>query len=148
MRCELLLQSRELFRHGFDSRFGVGDIQARINHVSLAALFQLGSNELMDLRQLLVAADESPNAAPVRGHLIDDGGIQITVERQTERARDGRRGHHKQVRVAPLPQELLPLRHAELVLLIDDDETQIRHVEGRCDERVGADEKLRVECRG
>ena len=144
MGREGLLQLREFFRHRLDARLRVRHFEARINDVGLPSFLQLAADELMHLGQLLVAAQEGADLAAQRGQLIDDRGIQIAVERQPERARNGRGRHDEQVRVTALAQQLFALGHAKLVLLVDDDEAEFRHVKAGGEQRVGADEELRA----
>jgi hypothetical protein len=64
-----------------------------------------------------------------RRQLVDHAHIQIAINRQRQRARNGRRGHHQYIRRRPftgsLFQERLPLLHAEAMLFIDDPEAQL-----------------------
>ena len=42
-------------------------------------------------------------------HFINDAHVQIAVDRQSERTRDGSRGHYEHVRMASLFHQFLPL---------------------------------------
>ncbi len=71
---------------------------------------------------------------------VEHGDVEIAVDGHAERARDGRRGHHEDVRVLALAAEREALEHAEFVLLIDDDEAELVRGEAVVEQRVGADD--------
>ena len=79
-----------------------------------------------------------------RGQLVNDRHVQLAVERQPQRARDGRGRHHQQMRVVALAHELLALRHAELVLLVNDHQAKVLRREPALDQRMGADRERRL----
>ena len=76
------------------------------------------------------------------GNCVNDGHVQVAIERQAQRARNGRGGHDQQVGVTAFAHELLALRHAELVLLVNDHQAEVVGAsKPGFDERVGADEE-------
>src|SRR6266545_3586344 len=72
--------------------------------------------------------------------------VEVAVERQAERARDRRRGHHEQVWITPFAHQLLALRHAELVLFVNDHKAEVIRSERAFDQRVRADEENVAGC--
>ena len=142
---EFLRQLLELRHHGLRAGLQVGVLDARINDVGLASLGEPLADEGPDLGQFLRPPDESLDGPASRRQMRDDGDIEVAVNREAQRARDGRGGHHQQVRVVALAQEPLALRDAELVLLVNDDQAEALDGEGVFHEGVGADEELRVE---
>ena len=125
-----------------------GILDARINDVGLAALGHLVADEGPDLGQAVARADEGLDAPAPGWQLVNDRDVQLAIEGQAERARDGGGGHDQQMRVAALAHELLALRHAELVLLVNDHQAEVGQLEAGSEQGVGADEEgrgLRVE---
>src|ERR1035441_4281225 len=87
---------------------------------------------------------EGLDAPGARRQLVNDRYIQLAVKRQPQCAGNGRRRHHQQMRVIAFPQELLALRHAELVLLVDDHQAKVLRREAGFDERMSADSECRA----
>ncbi len=79
-----------------------------------------------------------------RRHLVYHRQIEIAVDRECERPRDRRRGHHQDVRVVALLLERRSLKHPETVLLVHYDKTEPREVHAFLDQRVSADHYLRL----
>ncbi len=117
------------------------------------------------------AADAVPDAGEVRlggevrfdgraagRELVEDGNVEIAVERERERARDGRGGEDENVRRAAVGgrfvHQALALKDAEAMLFVDGDETEAGELDVVFDEGVRADDELRfagadaVESRG
>ena len=65
-------------------------------------------------------------------------------ERELQGARDRRRGQRQHVHLGAQLLELLLVRHAEMLLLVDDDEAEILELDGLAEERVGADDNVDV----
>ena len=76
--------------------------------------------------------------------LADARAAHVAVERERERARDGRRGHGEQVGARALALERSALVDAEAVLLVDDDEAQRREGDVVGEERRGSEEHARL----
>ena len=137
-RRQRLLQGLEFLRDGFDP-VGAGLLDPRIDHIRLPALCQLAADERPHLRQLIRRADKGLDAPAAGRQFVDDGHVQLAVKRQAQRARNGRRGHHQQMRIMALAHELLALRHAELVLLVNDHQAKVVRRKPALDQRVRAD---------
>ena len=73
------------------------------------------------------------------GQLVEHRDIQVAVERQRERARDRRGGHHQHVRVVALLAQGVALLHAEAVLLVHHRQPQPLKLDALLDQRVRAD---------
>ena len=78
--------------------------------------------------------------------LVEDGDVEVAVERERERARDGRGGEDQNVRSVAVcggfVHEALALKDAEAVLLVNGDEAEARELDLVFDEGVGADDEL------
>ena len=70
--------------------------------------------------------------------------VQVAEDGERERPRDRRRRHHQHVRVAPFLAQLRALEHAELVLFVHDDERRVLELHVPLDERVRADDEVRL----
>ena len=71
------------------------------------------------------------------------GDVEVSVDRERQRPRYRRRGQVEDVRAAPLD-ERRSLRDAEAMLLVDHGDGEIGEVDLLLDERVRADDDLRV----
>ena len=113
---------------GLDRWILVGSDDPRIHHVGLAPLIQLVADELPNLRQRLRIAHVGSNFTPSRGKLIKNAHIEIAIQRESQRSRNGRRGHYQQVRIqrsrAAFAKQGLALGDAEFVLFVDDHQAQ------------------------
>src|ERR1700688_2326703 len=98
-----------------------------------------------------------PGQMGLRGHarfdrgaagrqFVDDGDIEITVESERERARNGCGGQHQDVRRVPVNQgfihETFALQHAKAVLFVDGDEAEAGEFDFVFDESVSADDQF------
>ena len=118
-------------------RLRLGFFNDRIDHISLAARRRsacLRKLYTCSMRALLHVLGDDGLAA--RRHLIDHAHIQVAVDRQRQRARDGRRGHHQHVRMASLFHQFLALLHAEAMLLIDNGQPQLLELDVGFEQRV------------
>lgn len=79
---------------------------------------------------------------PSRWQVADGGHVEVAVQRQRQRAGNGRRRHVQRVRRPALFLQGFPLAHAKTVLFIGHDEPQGRKLHVVLDECVGADEDL------
>ncbi len=109
-------------------------------------------------------------AAKMRDHLVGSGGrdqhgldrlasgwllvehaqIHVAVLGEREAAGDRRRGHHEDIRRAPLGAKIHALSHAEAVLLVDHSKPKIMEGHIGLEERMGSDEDrdlARCQCR-
>ena len=75
--------------------------------------------------------------------LVEDGNVEVAVERKAQGARDGRGGEHQHVRGVAVGggfvHEAFALQDAETVLLVDSHKAEARELHLIFDERVGAD---------
>ena len=111
---------------------------AGIHDVRLMSALDLPADKGPDLGQRVGGPQVRPDLAAARGFLIEHADVEVAVQGQPEGAGNGRGGHHQQVRIAALAQKPLALRHAEAVLLVDDDQSEALGQEARFDEGVGA----------
>ena len=95
----------------------------------LEEMRELFAQKFPDQRQLFCRTDERLDLAATRRHFVNDRQIEFPVNRQTKRARNRRCGHDEQMRITSLAYKLLALRHAELVLLVNDDQTEVGNFE-------------------
>ena len=105
--------------------FGGKTAQKGINALVVAALHGKGVDALARRRQL-----------------VHDGNIQIAVDHQRERARNGRCRHDEKMRVFPLLRQRRALADAEAVLLVRDDETERLIGDVGREQCVRADDKV------
>ena len=77
---------------------------------------------------------------------VEDGHVEIAIERERERARNGRGGEDEDVRGVAVRggfvHEAFALEDAEAVLLVDGDEAEARELDLLFDEGVSADDEL------
>ena len=91
----------------------------------MATQLQLLLEELIDPIHLALALVVGLDGLTPWGKLVNDGDIQVSVERHRQRARYGRGTHDEDVGMdllALLPQPR-PLDDSEAVLLVDDRQT-------------------------
>ena len=110
----------------------------------LPTLRDLMGDERVRLVAPCAAAPARDDLLPTGRQLVDGGNIQIAVEREGQRARDGRRGHDQHVRVIAFLAQSVALLHAEAVLLIDDDEAEPLEVHIFLNQGVGANGNHRL----
>ena len=117
----------------------------RIDDVGLVSGFDLFAHESPDLFGLLVITRRVVMGVRPGGSLVERAGVEVAVEGECERARDGRGGHNQGVRFGlVLLHQPEALHHAEAVLLVHDDEADFCELDFFFDERVRADHQVRV----
>ena len=82
-----------------------------------------------------------------RRQLVQHAHVQIAVERERQRARNRRGGHHQHIRLAPdsgFLHQLEALHHAETVLLVHHHQAQPVELDLLFNQRVRADDQLRL----
>ena len=91
-------------------------------------------------------ADPGPDRDAALGWCPQVRHVEIRVEQLAERPRDRRRGHQQDVGRLParLRLELMALLHAEAVLLVDDDQTEIGELDRLLDQGVCPDHDPRL----
>ena len=113
-----------------------------INDVGLASSGDLLSYEVDDLGQFRCLPHNGDDAPAIGGLFPKDGNIQIAVDRLREGARDRRRRHDEDIRRIAAGDQTRSLQHAELVLLIDDNQPKIVEFARFIQERMCADNEL------
>ncbi len=112
-----------------------------VHDVGPASVRDLRRHELEYLLPRRLRPHDRAHRAPPRRQLVDHRQLQIAVNRQRERARDRRRGHHQHVRVTALGRQGRALHHPEAVLLVDHHQPERGVREPLLKERVGADDQ-------
>ena len=117
-----------------------------IDDVGLAALRHLLANEIPHLVGALAGDAARDDRRAARRQLVEHADVEVAVERKRECARNGRRGHHQHVglRLVGLLHQPEALQHAEAVLLVDDDEAETVELDFLFNQRMGADDQLRL----
>ena len=65
-----------------------------------------------------------PDGRTSRRHFVDDGKVEVAIERHRKRARNRSRRHNERVWILSLGHELQPLYHTKSMLLVDDHQAQ------------------------
>ena len=116
----------------------------RIDDVGLASGVELLLHELVDVRTPRFRLHGGENRPPARRHVAHHGDVEIAIDRQRERSRNGRGGHHQDVRVQPFRSKRGALHHAEAMLLVDDGQAQRMKIHGALHQRVRAHHQMDV----
>jgi len=95
--------------------------------------FQAGDDIQIDTVPLRVGG-----YVDIGADIVNDGNIQVAVKREAKCSGDRRGSHHQQMWIVAFADELFPLAHAEFVLFIDNDQTQVFYVEASLDQGVSA----------
>ena len=97
-----------------------------IDDVGLAAGGDFAPQKIPHARQVLRSGPARFNRRAAGRHLVDHGNVEIAVERERKRARNGRGGHHQHVgRMDALFDQPLALQHAEAMLLVHNHQAQL-----------------------
>ena len=86
--------------------------------------------------------DEGAHRQAVDRRRGDDRQVLHPAQRHVQRARDRRRGHGQHVDLGAQLLQLLLVRDAEMLLLVDDDEAQVLERDALAEQRVGADDDV------
>ena len=116
-------------------------LDAVVEEEDLAAALQFAADGVAD-DALVVGADGGGDRDPVRRRGVDGGHVARAHQRHVERARDRRGGEGEHIDLAEEFLELLLVRHAEALLLVDDDEAEILEAHVAGDQAVGADDDV------
>ena len=117
----------------------IGD--ARHDIEGLAAAIALAQQRLAQDHGI-ERRDIGAHREPVDRRRGDHRHLAHAGERELQRARDRRRGQRQHMHVlAELLQALLVL-HAEMLLLVDDQEAEIGELDGLAEQRMGADDDV------
>src|SRR6266852_1499716 len=117
-----------------------------IDDVALVAGGDFAAEEFPDAGEMRLAGRARDDGRAAGGKLIEDGNVEVAIESERKRARDGRGGEDEDVRgVAAgggFVHEALALEDAEAVLLVNGDEAEAGEFDVVLDEGVGADDEL------
>ena len=102
----------------------------------------LPPDEVVDLVAPRLRLGDGLDREPSWRHLAHDRDVEIAVGRERERARNRRGGHDQHVRMQALGPERRALQHAEPVLLVDDDETELAEADRILHQRMRADGEM------
>ncbi len=141
VRCEKFPPFLELRARGLRLEF-LGFLDERVNDVGLAPGLDLLAEKRGGLGQLRDIANAGDDFSASGGHLVDHGHVEVAVSGLRKRAGNRRGGHHEDIGSIRAGDELRALEHAELVLLVDNDEPgilELVRLEKQC---MRADDKL------
>ncbi len=117
-------------------------IDSRVHEVRLVPRLYLASDKRIDLGVVAHARQVRLHRLAPRRQGVDRTHLAVPKRRQREGARDRRRAHHEHVGGGPARQEPLTLLDAELVLLVDDRESEVGPREIVGEERVRSDHQV------
>ena len=121
---------------------GAGEIlDARADIEGLAAAITLAQQRLAyDHR--IERRDEGAHREPIDRRRGDNRKIAHTRQRELQRARDRRRGERDHMDLGAQLLEPFLVGHAEMLLLVDDDKTQVTELDGLAEQGVSADHNV------
>ena len=126
----------------------VGFFDERADDERLTARVHLLAHECVRIGTVVRRHDTRRHREPPGRHLAQLAEVDVAVQRQRQRARDGGRCHGKKVRhVTGFLSQSLPLRNAEAVLLVDNCEPEVLHHHVVLDQRVRAHDQRIMACR-
>ena len=116
-------------------------LDAVVDEIDLAAALQLVRIARRD--HLLVELDDvGLDRQPILRRRLDDRHVADADERHVQRARDRRRAHRQHVDVLPQLLDLLLVRDAEALLLVDDEQPEIAELHVLRQQAVRADDDV------
>ena len=129
--------------HGLvEERFGLGQIlDARADVEALAAAIALAQQRLAH-HDRIERRDEGAHRQPIDRRRGDDRQFAHAGQRQLQRARDRRRGQRQHVHLGAQLLQLLLVRDAEMLLLVDDDQAEVLELDRLAEQRMGADDDV------
>ena len=110
-------------------RLGLGLFDDRVNHVSLAARIDLAADRAVGQFDLVRRVMLCQDSLAAGRHFVDHRDVEIAVQGHRQRAWNGRGGHDEHVRRHALLGQFEALHHAETMLLVDDDEAELRELD-------------------
>jgi len=118
----------------------------RINDIGLMAGGDFLAEKFPDSGKMRLGSEARLDGRAAGRKLVEDGNVEVAVERERKRAWNGRRGEDENVRRVAVRggfvHEAFALEDAEAVLLVDGDKAEARKLDLVFDERVGADDEL------
>ena len=126
IREHIVLQRLRPLLRGLERLAAVSAVvlDGRADDEALVALGCLLAHEGIQPRAVALVDQERLDRLAAGRQLVDDGNVEIAVDDQSQRARDGRGGQQQQVRLRALGAQGGALGHAEAVLLICDDHAE------------------------
>ena len=123
----------------------VGDridrLDAVVDEEHLAAAIELARDALVD-QAVVPRLDEGEHGRPVARRRLHQRHVAQAGERQVQRARNRRRGEREHVGLELELLEPLLVLHAEAMLLVDDDEAEVRELDVGAEQPVRADDDV------
>ena len=113
-------------------------LDARADVERLAAAIALAQQRLAH-DQRIERRHEGAHRQPVDRRRGDDREVAHAGQRQLQGARDRRRGQRQHMHLGAQLLELLLVRDAEMLLLVDDQQAEILELDRLAEQRVGAD---------
>ena len=107
----------------------------------LAAAVALAQQRLAD-HDRVERRDEGAHREPVDRRRGDDRQIAHAGQRQLQRARDRRRGQRQHMHLGAQLLELLLVRDAEMLLLVDDQQAEVLELDRLAEQRMRADDDV------
>ena len=119
----------------------VDGLHAVVHVVDLPAAGKLAPDGVGDDAPVMLE-DVGLHRLAVDGRDLDGGHVANARERHVERAGNGRCRERQRVDLAGKLLELFLVRHAEALLLVDDEEPQVLEVQALLQQRMRADQKI------
>ena len=131
------------FRHGLVEEFlGAGEIlDARTDIEGLPAAIAFAQQRFAH-NQAVERRDESAHREPVDRRRGDDRQVAHAGERKLQRARDRRRGQRQHMHFGAQLLQLLLVRDAEMLLLVDDQQAEVLELDALAEQRMRADHDI------
>ena len=121
---------------------GAGEVlDARADIEGLAAAVFLAQQRLAH-HQRIERRHESAHRQAVDRRRGDDRQIAHAGQRQLQSARDRRRGQRQHMHFRAQRLELLLVRDAEMLLLVDHQQAEVLELDGLAEQRMGADDDI------
>jgi hypothetical protein len=126
----------------------LGLLDQRAHPVGLPAFLDMLGDEADHVVAPAVGDQPRLDRRPAGRQLVEHGDVEVGVVAHGQGARNRRRRHHQLVRIAALLAQREALGDAEAVLFIDNGQPELGEIDAFLDQRVGADDQLRLGGRG
>ena len=116
------------FLEALGSRFQIdffGLFNYGIDDIGLMSLFQFASNHFVNALGVALHDMDGSDWRPTGGHLINDGEIEIAVQRHSQCPGNRSCRHNERIGIFTLCHELQALDYTKTVLLVDDDHPEV-----------------------
>ncbi len=121
--------------------FGLDGRDVVMQVIDLAAALELAQHRLAH-HAGRVRRDEGLDRQPSFRRGRDHGKVAQALERERQRARNRGRGERQHIDLGAQTLQLLLVPHAEAVLLVDDDESQVLEPDVRLEQPVRTDDQI------